>query len=171
MAGLLLATLLLVQAPLPPPSEPLPALVYLADGTSVPLYWWQLSYEFVAWPEGSSPEMGTVGRRESAELWMGKTRRTASRATLEIERPESGRPRLFLLAEGRRSELKPDPPARELLQVGRDSVLLARSLDLYGRTLTGTRRDFCLLSYSATVTCGSDPAQRVTRIEFPPASR
>jgi hypothetical protein len=163
MLALLLAAAL-AQAPA---ADATPALVYLADGTSVPLTGWTLSYEFVAWPNGSSPEQATVSRRETGDLWMGKKRVATSGATLEIVRAAGALPRLAVVTNGRRTEYKLEAPGRDLLQVERDLVLLARSLDLHGRTLTGTRRDFCLVSFSATVECGSDPAQVVTRIEFP----
>jgi hypothetical protein len=166
--GLLLAVAL-AQAPAAEPAESSPAVVYLADGSSLPLSDWTLTYEFVAWPQGSTPEMGTVGRREAGELWLGKRRLPVAGATLEVVRAPGAFPRLALVSGGgRRSEHKLEAPARELLQVERDRVLIARSLDLHGRTLTGTRRDFCLVSYSATVECGGDPAHRVTRVEFPP---
>lgn len=169
MVHLLLAALL-APDPAALATEAAPALVYLADGSSLPLQGWALTYEYVSWPTGSSPEQGTVVRRETGELWLGKRRLPAAGSTLEIVRADGALPRLIVQSNGRRSDYKLEAPARELLQVERNQVLLARSLDLHGRTLTGTRRDFCLLSYTATVECGGDPAHLVTRIEFPAAS-
>jgi hypothetical protein len=46
-------------------------------------------------------------------------------------------------------------------------LVQARSLDLHGQTLTGTRRSFCILSYSALVQCYDTVGQQVVKLEFP----
>jgi hypothetical protein len=166
MVALLLAVL--AQAPAASTAaETQPALVYLADGSSLPLSAWTLSYDFVSWPQGGSPEQGVAGSRETSELWLGKRRLPTTGVTLEFVRADGAPPRVVVASGGRRNEYRAEAPARELLQVDRGRVLVGRSLDLRGQTLTGTRRDFCLLSFSAMVACGSAPAQVVTRIEFP----
>ena len=48
------------------------AIVTLADGTSVPLRPWTFSYEYVAYPKGTSPALAPVARREARALWAGK---------------------------------------------------------------------------------------------------
>jgi hypothetical protein len=167
MLALLLAAAM-AQDPAPAPEADAPPLiVHLADGSSLPLAGWTLTYEFVAWPNGGMPEEGIVGQRETPDLWIGKRRVPTAGTTLEIVRTGGAAPRLAVLADGKRSEYKAEAPARDLLRVERGQTLIARSLDLHGRTLTGTRRDFCLLSFSATVACGTEPAHVVTRIEFP----
>lgn len=167
MLALLLAAALAQDSAAIPEVDAPPVLVYLADGSSLPLSGWTLSYEFVAWPNGSTPEQGVVGRRETSELWIGKRRLPTAGTTLEIVRAGGAVPRLAVVAKGKRSEYRVEAPGRDLLQVERGQTMIARSLDLQGRTLTGTRRDLCLLSFSATVACGTEPAQVVTRIEFP----
>ena len=58
---------------------------------------------------------------------------------------------------------------RSLLIPGVDKKLMvvARSLDLRGESLTGTKMDFCLLSYSTLVECGEGPEHQVLQVEFP----
>jgi hypothetical protein len=46
-------------------------------------------------------------------------------------------------------------------------IVQPRSLDVRGETLTGTRRDVCVMSYSPLVECGSAPKDRVVKLEFP----
>jgi hypothetical protein len=43
---------------------------------------------------------------------------------------------------------------------------MARTLDVLGETVTGTRKDFCLVSYTAVVECGGTAADRVVKVEF-----
>ena len=159
-----------------------PAVVKLADGTSLPLVPWSLSYEYAAWNRGSEP--GTSPQRtEARELRLGKKTYPVSGSVLAIEYEEVTRsgddgqsqkvpvPRSLTLtgSDGKRTTLKPEPPARELLAPGADKNLLVqpRSLDLRGRTLTGTQREFCLLSFTALIECNVTTGQQVVRIEFP----
>ena len=46
-------------------------------------------------------------------------------------------------------------------------MVTARSLDLRGESLTGTKMDFCLASYTVLVECGESPEHQVVQIEFP----
>jgi hypothetical protein len=161
-------------------------LVYLADGTSLPLRSWSLSYEFSAWRRGQSPAFATISRKEAREIWAGKRAIPVSGLTVEIlygqvERvqEEEGEIRrvkvavaqgLSLLgADGKKTALKPDPPHPDLLAPGQEGVIVqGRGLDLRGETLTGTKRDFCLLSYSALLQCSGMPDQQVVKIQFQP---
>ena len=67
------------------------------------------------------------------------------------------------------AHLKAEAPAPEALlpQAGKDLVVQVRGLDLQGETLTGGKRTYCLLSYTALVECAPDPDQRVVKIRFP----
>jgi hypothetical protein len=182
---------MLVLAALPAgaaaPDSALPVVVYLADGTSVPLRDWTLSYEYVSWPAGGSQATATTARREARELWLGKRRVGLDGVTLEIEHrllpndpgeggsgpaeiPVAARLRLTQDGEHVQDE-KPEPPHRDLLLPGapKNSSVLARSLDLHGTTLTGTRRELCVLSYTLLVQCGVERGGRVVKVEFPPA--
>src|SRR5713226_4058226 len=44
-------------------------LVHFADGSSLPLRSWSLSYEYSAWRRGESPALGTIARKEAKEIW------------------------------------------------------------------------------------------------------
>jgi len=162
-----------------------PILVHLADGASVPLRQWSLSYEYLTWPAGRPQTEGSAARRASADLWVGKKAVPLGGTTLQIdyedverEREVDGQTRkvkvpspraLKLVAEGKTTLLKLEPPHRELLApaVEKKMMVVARSLDLRGETLTGTRMEFCLLSYTSLVECGESPDHQVTQIEFP----
>jgi len=167
------------------PGEPPPIVVRLGDGSSVPLRLWALSYEYFSWPQGGTQTDGTTGRREGSELWMGKkvvplkgTTVQIEYDTVERERDVDGETRnvkvplaraLKLVAGGKTSTFKLEPPHRELMAPGVDKKLMvvARSLDVRGESLTGTKMDFCLLSYTTLVECGESPEHQVVQIEFP----
>ena len=145
-------------------------MVYLADGSSLPLQSWSLSYEYVAWAQGTDPALATAHRRDTKELWVGKKRVPTAGLTLEIRREAGRRDQLALApAEGKKDELRVEPPSRDLLAADDHKGLLvvARALDLRGETLTATKRELCLLAYTPLVECGQEPEQRVVKIEFP----
>jgi len=72
--------------------------------------------------------------------------------------------------DGKRGQLKIVPPDKTLLAPDADKKLLVhpRTLEILGDSLTGTRRSFCLLSFTSLVECADDPAFRVVRLEFLP---
>lgn len=160
------------------------AVVYLADGSSVPLRSWSLSYEYMAWPQGGSQALTNPARRESRELWLGKRSFPAAGAVLEIvygetvrEREVEGETRavraplareVSLTVAGKTTRLAPEPPQRQLLLPGGDKKLIvqARSLDLRGETIGGTRRELCLLTYTSQVECAGTPDAQVVKVEF-----
>jgi hypothetical protein len=182
-AGLAAAAMALAAPPEPPERPPI--VVRLADGSSVPLRQWSLSYEYFSWRQGGSQADGTVARREGSELWVGKkavplkgTTLQIEYATVERERDMDGETRkvkipspraLKLVAAGKTTTLRLEPPHRELIapDVDKKRMVTARSLDLRGESLTGTRMDICLLSYSSLVECGETPEHQVLQIEFP----
>jgi hypothetical protein len=160
-------------------------IAYLADGTSVPLQGWTLSYEYVAWKKGTPFTLAQPSRRGAAELWVGKRALPVIGSTVEIQYQDQERvrdDRGVALKErisvargltvqppsGEKISLKLEPPAKELLLPGADKDLLvtARGLDLRGQTLTGTAREYCLLSFSAMVECGTEAESRVVKLEF-----
>jgi hypothetical protein len=166
-------------------AEPTSAIVTLADGTAVPLSPWTFSYEYVAYPKGTSPALAPFSRREARTLWAGKraldTTATALEIgyeTLEREREVDGEAKKVKLLvarelrlvgkDGKKSVLKIEPPGREVLLPGAagDLIVSPRSLDLQGQTLGGTKSSYCLASYTSLVECGGDPAHQVTRVEF-----
>jgi hypothetical protein len=162
-------------------------LVRFADGSSLPLRSWSFSYEYSTLQRGESPALATTARKDAREIWAGKRAIPVAGLTLEIQYSQLERsqevegeirPLLvavakglsIMAADGKRTVLKQDPPHRDLLAPGLEGTIIvqARSLDLRGQTLTGTRRDLCLLSYSALVQCSSEADQRVVKIQFPP---
>ena len=155
-------------------ADDMPVIVHLADGSSVPLGSWTLSYEYLAWPKGTSQDLATPARKSARELWVGKRRLPASALTLELEYGQAADAPVvkeveLKPAQGKASDLKPEAPHRDLLAPDADkkTLITARSLDLHGETLTGTRREFCLLTYTVLVQCGTDPATQVVKVEFP----
>ena len=151
--------------------------VYLADGSSLPLRSWTLSYEYMTYGKGESPAEAKVARKQTRSLYVGKKEYFLTGAKLEIQYKEaSGTDAppaptgVTLVAEGKRTLLKMEPPQRTLLTPGGDSNLFfqVRSLDLLGETITGTKRSLCLLSFSVLVECAAAPEDRVIRIEFGP---
>jgi hypothetical protein len=181
-----LSGLLLFPATLPAQEGLAPVIVHLGDGSSLPLRPWSLSYEFSTWAQGSSPLFAEIRRAPANALWAGKKVYTLVGATLEIKTEMAERQRevdgevrqvrvpvvkgfVVVGAEGKRSEVKLEPPHRELLAPGLDKSanLLPRSFDLKGETLTGTKREFCLTSLTALVECQVEAGQEVVKLEFP----
>ena len=48
------------------------ALVTFADGNTLPLRNWTLSYDYVSWARGRSPGSGLQSGRDASHLWLGK---------------------------------------------------------------------------------------------------
>jgi hypothetical protein len=160
------------------------ALVHFADGNTLPLREWTLAYEYVTWQKGQSPAFAATAERPSDDLWLGKRALPLAGADVRIEYGElrretlvEGRPQSILssaarevtvTAAGKAAKVKVEPPARELLFPGADKTtnVIARSLDLRGVGITGTRREVCVLSYATLVDCGSSPADQVVKVEF-----
>ncbi len=176
------ATLLLLLAGAPASAQESSsvALVRLADGTELPLASWRLVYEHQTWKEGSSPAFAEIKRREGRELIADKKLLAVAGGKLELQHrvyektddqgqrvPGAAVTGLVLTVGGRKTTLKPGAPSKDVL--ARDAKKMyfqARVLDLVGETLTGTKREFCLVSFSPLVECSALPADRVVSIEF-----
>lgn len=162
------------------------AMLRLADGSELPLTAWGLSYEYQAWKEGTAQAFSQPVRRDARELWSGKKVLPLAGAVLDIQyklyerqvevdgQPTRGQGAtvtgLILTAGGKKSELKVEPPHKDLLMpagAAKGLIVQARALDVHGETLTGTKRDYCLVSYTPQVECSAAPSERVVRIEFP----
>jgi hypothetical protein len=144
-------------------------LVTLGDGTTVPLRNWSLSYEYALYRQGTSPMGAPTARKEAADLFVGKRALPTAGQTLTIAYEGSRVKEITLAgADARKNTFKVEAPARDLLvaSVEKGQAVMARSLDLTGETVTGARRDFCVLSYTMVVECGVTPADRVVKIEF-----
>jgi len=161
------------------------ALVTFADGNTLPLRNWTLSYDYVSWERGQSPASAIQAGRESSALWLGKRVVPMEDARLAIQYGElrretlvDGRPQPILSSaarevtvttpDGKTIKTKVEAPHRDLLAPGADksTMVMARSLDLRGEGITGTRREVCVLSYSTLVECGGTPADQVVKVEF-----
>jgi hypothetical protein len=160
------------------------AVVRFADGNTVPLRQWSLSYEYFAWPEGGSQADGTAVRRTAPDLWVGRKTIPLAATTVQIEYVATERERevdgqtrkvqvpqartLKLVRAGKTTQMKVEAPHRELLAPDGDKkqVVTARSLDLHGESLTGTKMDICVVSYTVLVECGESPEHQVVQIEF-----
>lgn len=176
-----------VAATLPATAQEVPIEVELRDGTTIPLQDWTLSYEYAIWDKGSPAVFAQTRRHDARMLIEDKDehplggsvlefrydkRRSQREVDGEMKTVEIDQPASFTLtrADGDRKEFDdPEPPHKDRL-VGEgagDKLFQPRGLDLRGSTLTGTRRSFCLFTYTAMVECSDDPAQQVVRITFP----
>jgi hypothetical protein len=97
-------------------------------------------------------------------------RSTESDTGVKTEKIKTPRELTLAGADGRKTTFKVEAPARELLveSLEKGTTLMARTLDVLGETVTGTRKDFCLVSYTAVVECGGTAADRVVKVEFQP---
>ncbi|HUG53450.1 MAG TPA: hypothetical protein VMR21_07610 [Vicinamibacteria bacterium] len=163
-------------------------VVTLGDGVTMPLRNWSLSYEYALWTQGTSPLTAPTARKEAAEVLVGKRSLPAAGRTLtftyrevpralvaagtaaESDRFKSPREVVLTGPDGKKESYKVEPPHRDLLDRDppKGTTVLPRTLDLRGETVTGTRKDFCLLSYTATIECGGSPANAVVKIQFQP---
>ena len=173
----------------PPPEQADPAirtaLVTFADGNTLPLRNWTLCYDYVSWARGQSPASGIQAGREASDLWIGKRVVPMEDALLAIQHGElrretlvDGRPQSILSSsarevtvttpDGKTIKAKVEPPHRDLLAPGaaKSALVMARSLDLRGEGITGTRREVCVLAYSVLVECGGTPAHQVVKVQF-----
>jgi hypothetical protein len=189
-AGILAAILLALASHSGPASADAPAdrgtaVVTLEDGTSVPLHNWSLSYEYGIAKQGTSPLFAPTARKTAWDFYVGKKalptagqtltiaysetmRSTESDTAITTERIKTPREVTLAGADGKKSTFKVEPPARELLveSLEKGTTLMARTLDLLGETITGTKKDLCVLSYTAVVECGGTAADRVVKVEF-----
>ena len=64
------------EAPLAEPADPAirTALVTFADGNTLPLRNWTLSYDYISWPRGQSPPPGSRPAARPASSWLGQAR-------------------------------------------------------------------------------------------------
>ena len=176
------------EAPVADPAAGAPvrtALVTFADGNTLPLRNWTLSYDYVSWERGRSPASGVIAGREASDLWLARRVVPLDGAVLLVAHGElrretlvDGRPQPILsssarevtvtTAQGRTVRAKVEPPDRSLLApaAGKSTMVMARSLDLRGEGITGTRREVCVLSFSSLVECGGSPADQVVKVQF-----
>lgn len=166
-----LCALLLISPGTAPAQEELAsvATLHLADGTSVALVEWKLTYEFATWRQKEPVSSAKPQTREHAMLVLGKKTYPVKGETLTFAHEEvNDSTRVISVSLKQAGSLKIEVPAREVLAPDLDKVFYyqPRSLDVAGKTLSGIERSFCVVSFSALVDCGGTPGTRVVKIDF-----
>lgn len=145
------------------------ATLHLADGTSVALVEWKLTYEFASWKQGAPISSAKAQIRENAMLLLGRKSYPIKGDTLSLKHVEvDDSVRVVATNLKKAGEVKFEPPARETLapDLEKNLIYQPRSLDIAGKTLSGIERSFCLASFSVLVDCGSTRTSRVVKVDF-----
>ena len=145
------------------------ATLHLADGTSVALVQWKLTYEFASWRAKEPVSSAKPQIRENSLLLLGKKSYSVKGDTLTLTHVEGGDTvRVATLALKKGGELKLEAPTREALapDLEKDRIYQPRSVDIAGKTLSGIDRSFCVASFSALVECGGTKTTRVVKVDF-----
>lgn len=145
------------------------ATLQLADGTSVALLQWKLTYEFVSWRSKEPVSTAKPQVRENPLLILGKKTYPVKGDSLTLKHLEGDDTvRVVSMNLKKAGELKVENPARDVLapDLDKDRIYQPRSLDISGKTLSGMDRSFCLVSFSALVECGGTRTTRVVKIDF-----
>jgi len=145
------------------------ATLHLADGTSVALLQWKLTYEFVSWRSKEPVSTAKPQVRENPLLILGKKTYPVKGDSLTLKHLEGDDTvRVVSMNLKKAGELKVENPARDVLapDLDKDRIYQPRSLDISGKTLSGMDRSFCLVSFSALVECGGTRTTRVVKIDF-----
>ena len=145
------------------------ATLQLADGTSVALVQWKLTYEFVSWRSKEPVSTAKPQVRENPLLILGKKSYPVKGDTLTLKHLEGDDTvRVVSMTLKKAGDLKVENPGRDLLapDLDKDRIYQPRSLDISGKTLSGMDRSFCLVSFSALVECGGTRTTRVVKIDF-----
>lgn len=145
------------------------ATLHLADGTSVALVEWKLTYEFAAWRQKEPVSSAKSQTRTNAMLLLGKKSYSVKADTLtltHVKTDDTFRVATMNLKKG--GDLKVESPTREALapDLEKNQIYQPRSLDISGKTLSGIERSFCVASFSALVECGGTTTTRVVKIDF-----
>lgn len=145
------------------------ATVSFADGTTVALVEWKLTYEFATWNKKDPVSLAKTHVRESAALVAGKKSYPVAGSSLALTYTEtSGAVRVASLNLTGVGDIRMEVPSQYALAPDLDKHVFfqPRSLDLSGKTLSGVARSFCVASLSLLVECGGSEATRVVRIDF-----
>jgi len=145
------------------------ATLQLADGTSVALVQWKLTYEFVSWRSKEPVSTAKPQVRENPLLILGKKTYPVKGDSLTLKHLEGDDTvRVVSMSLKKAGALKVENPARDVLapDLDKDRIYQPRSLDISGKTLSGMNRSFCLVSFSALVECGGTLTTRVVKIDF-----
>jgi len=168
---LVLAGALLLRPAQAPAQEELSsvATLQLADGSSVALVQWKVTYEFVSWKSKEPISTAKPQVRESPFLILGKKTYPVKGETLTFKHMEVEETfRVASVSLKKTGELKIEQPAREALapDLDKDRIYQPRTMDLSVKTLSGIERSFCLIPFSTLVECGGTRTTRVVKIDF-----
>ena len=146
-----------------------PVTVHLANGDALPLQETKLTYEYQMWAKDTPRVLAPFKYHETTAIVLGKDRYPVAGTRVSFDHSQ-GRVRLEITqANGKKKEIKKlKAPERKVLLPDLDKNIMVqiRSLDIKGHTLTGTRRSFCLISFTSMVECATDAEHRVVRIKF-----
>ncbi len=153
------------------------AQVFLADGTSVALSGWSLSYEYQAVPPGASRGLVRPARREARELWLGKEALPLVGRTLEIrykavpveggaQQAQEAESLALTSPDGKTKQLRLEAPVLNRLRGSEPKDNVIYPLGLRGVSLMGTARQFCLATFTAFGECRPADGERVVRVVF-----
>ena len=163
---------LLFLSPVPAPGQDelsSVATLHLADGTSVALVEWKLTYEFAVWKQKEPVSSAKSQTRHNAMLLLGKKSYSIKGDTMTLTHVAADDTfRVSSMTLKKAGELKVEAPTREALapELDKNMIYQPRSLDIAGKTLSGIERSFCVASFSALVDCGSTTTTRVVKIDF-----
>ena len=145
------------------------ATLHLADGTTVALLDWKLSYDFATWRKNDRISNAKSRTKETLTLLLGKKSYPLRGETLTLTHQEDGDSfRVSAMALKSSGEMKIESPDKGAVapNLEKDYLFQPRSLDILGKTLSGLDRSFCVVSFSALVDCGRTRTTRVVAIDF-----
>jgi hypothetical protein len=153
----------------PAHSQGVSVTVHLASGDALLLQEAKLTYEYQMWAKGTPRVLAPFSNREEPAIILGKDRYAVAGTRILFDHSQRSVRLEITQPDGKKKEIKKiKAPDRKVLlpDLDKDMIVQFRSLDIKGQTLTGTRRTFCLISFTSLVECASDPDHRVVRVEF-----
>jgi hypothetical protein len=145
------------------------ATLQLADGTSVALLDWKLTYEYLAWRSKDPVSSAKPSFKPNTNLVLGKKSIPVKGDTLSLTYVEGDdMVRVSAMSLKKAGDVKVEQPARDVIapDLDKNYIYQPRSLDISGSTLSGIERSFCVASFHALVECGGTKTTRVVKIEF-----
>ncbi|MBK5254879.1 MAG: hypothetical protein JJE39_02500 [Vicinamibacteria bacterium] len=166
LSTVLLLSPLVLSAQEAPPSL---ATLHLADGTTVALLEWRLSYEFASWRKNDQISNAKSETTNGHSLLLGKKSYPLSGEILSVTHQEDGDSfRVAAISLKKAGPVKIESPDKRAIapNLDKDYIYQPRSLDISGKTFSGIDRSFCIVSFSALVDCGRTETTRVVQIDF-----
>ncbi|MEO5762728.1 MAG: hypothetical protein ABIR28_10500 [Vicinamibacteria bacterium] len=145
------------------------ATLHLADGSTVALVEWKLSYEFIAWKQKEPVSSAKARRVNIPMLVLGKKTYPVQGDSLSLTHLETeDTARVVSMSLKKSGDFKVEQPARDILapDLEKSMVYQPRSLDISGKSLSGMDRAFCIASFSPLLECGLTKTTRIVKIDF-----